>query len=188
MKSVKKIKTKYYTKKILKYLLLTGAVYIAASSPYFSLYLTKKVFGAKGKVPPRKISSTFYYLRNKGLLELKKEGHDVRISLTAEGKKRAGKYQIDELKIEKPKKWDGKWRVIIFDIPNSKNIIRNIFRRKLKEFNFYPLQKSIWAYPYPCKEEVGFIRKFLGASEKEIQVLEVSKMEKDNFLRKIFKI
>ena len=98
----------------------------------------------------------------------------------------AGKYQIDDLQIPRPKKWDKKWRVIIFDIPASSNTIRNVFRRKLKEFGFYPLQKSIWVYPFECTEEIALLRDFLRADKKQIQVLEVSKMEDDRFLRKIF--
>lgn len=185
MRPIKKIKIKYYSKEILKYLLLTGLVIVAASSPYFSFALTKNIF-QKRRIPKKKLINAFYYLKKKGLLELKKEGHDVSIALTKEGRKRAGKYQIDDLKLERPKKWDGKWRVIIFDIPNSKNIIRNIFRKKLKEFGFYLLQKSIWIYPFSCKEEVDFLREFLGASKRQIQVLEVAKIEEDDFLRNFF--
>ncbi|MFH1462402.1 MAG: hypothetical protein ABIG08_01800 [bacterium] len=188
MRSARKIKTKYYSKQIVKYLLLAGAVYVAASSPSFIFAFTRNIFKEKkpSKKYKKKITDCFHYLRKKGLVELRRTGHDVCIALTKEGARRAGKYQIDDLYIERPKRWDGRWRVIIFDIPNSKNIIRDVFRRKLKEFGFFPLQRSIWICPFPCKEEINLLREFLGASKKEIQVLEVSKMEKDDFLRKIY--
>jgi hypothetical protein len=38
------------------------------------------------------------------LIEIKREGHDVSLGLTTKGRKLAGKYQIDDLEIEKPKK------------------------------------------------------------------------------------
>ncbi|MBI2039890.1 CRISPR-associated endonuclease Cas2 [Candidatus Microgenomates bacterium] len=40
--------------------------------------------------------------------------------------------------------WDGKWRIVVFDIPEQKRIIRNLFRRNLKKWGFKRLQKSVW--------------------------------------------
>ncbi len=186
MKKITKIKAKYYSKEILKYLLLTGAVYIAASSPYFVLNLMRRM--GKLKIKKRKFTSTFNYLKRKGLIELKREGYDIKICLTKEGKKLAGKYQIDDLEIKRPKKWDKKYRLVIFDIPATSRMIRDFLRRKLKEFGFYPLQKSVWIHAFECKEEIELLREFLGLSKKQIQVLEVTKLENDKFLRKFFKI
>jgi len=185
MRKITKIKTKYYSKEILKYLLLVGEIYTASAFPRsFPRNLIRSI----DKFKKEKFSYSFNYLKKRGLIEIKREGYDVRIALTKEGRKRAGKYQIDDLEIEKPKNWDKKWRVVIFDVPVSSGIIRDVFRRKLKEFGFYPLQQSIWAYPYPCHEEIKLLREFFGLNKKQIQVLEVSKLEDDRFLRKYFKI
>lgn len=108
MRKITKIKGKYYAREILKYLLLTGAVYFAASSPYFALSLIKHIPRLR-QFKKKNLYSTFYYLKKKGLIEIKQEGNDAQIFLTTEGKKRAGKYQINDLEIEKPKKWDKKW-------------------------------------------------------------------------------
>jgi len=186
MRKITKIKIRYYSRESLKYLLKGGAIYIAASSPYFALTLWKNIF--KVKTQKRKAVNVFSYLKRRGLIEVKREGHDVRIALTKEGKKRAGKYQIDDLEIEKPKKWDKKWRLVIFDIPASSRLIRDVFRRKLKEFGFYPLQKSIWITPYPCREEVKLVREFLGANKRQIQILEATKLEEEHFLKKHFNL
>ena len=40
--------------------------------------------------------------------------------------------------------WDGKWRIVIFDIPESKRRVRDLFRRRLKEWKFRVWQKSVW--------------------------------------------
>ena len=187
MRKITKIKTRYYSKEILKYLLLVGGVYIAASSPYFALNLTKNISQLK-KLKRKNASYTFNYLKRRGLIEIKRDGHDVQIALTEEGRRRAGKYQIDDLEIERPKKWDKKWRVVIFDIPDSSRLIRNIFRRKLKEFGFYPLQQSVWIIPFPCRAEIELLREFLGANKKQIQILEVTKLENEKFFKKIFQL
>jgi len=186
MKSITKIKTKYYSKEILKYLFLTGAILIAGSSPYFISNLMKSVF--KNIKSKRKKIDAFNYLKKRKLIEIKRNGHDVSVALTAEGKKRAGKYQINDLTIEKLKKWDKKWRVVIFDVPNPLRTVRDILRRKLKEFGFYPLQQSIWIFPYPCDKEIKFLREFFGLNRRQVQVLEVSKLENDHFFKKIFNL
>jgi len=185
MRKITKIKIKYYSKEILKYLLLAGEIYTASGLPRsFPRNLIKSI----SKFKKEKFMNSFHYLKKRGLIEIKREGHDVIIRLTKEGKKRAGKYQIDDLEIEKPKKWDKKWRVVIFDIPNTSRIIRDIFRRKLKEFGFYPLQQSVWILPHPCQEEIELLREFLGVNKKQIQVLEVTKLENEYFFKKNFKL
>lgn len=82
---------------------------------------------------------------------------EVEIILTKEGKKKAIKYQLDEMKIKKPEKWDGKWRMVIFDIPEKKKKAREALRNKLKDLGFKELQKSILVFPYECEDEIDFI-------------------------------
>src|SRR4030042_2314852 len=97
---------RYYSKKILKYLLLAGAIYVAASSPYFASRMVRNFFHQES--PQRKFYDSFNYLKRRKLIILEREGCDISVRLTKEGKRLAGKYQIDDLKIQKPKKWDGK--------------------------------------------------------------------------------
>lgn len=185
MSSARKVKAAHYSREILKYLLVAGALAVAGGSPYISKYAVQKIFQANSQ---RKKTNSFYYLKKRGFIQVQRDGHDIRVALTKRGKELAGKYQIDDLSMPRPKKWDRKWRVIVFDIPSTSNMIRDIFRRKLKEFGFYQLQKSTWIYPFECKEEVRLLREFLGATPRQIQVLEVSKMESDQHLRKIFNV
>jgi len=187
MRKITKIKLKYYSKEILKYLLLAGAIYIAASSPYFTFSLMRNILRGK-QYNKRKSIAAFTYLKRRGLIEIKKENHDLLIRLTKEGRKRAGKYQIDDLEIARPKKWDKKWRLVIFDIPHRHKAKRNAFRRKLKELGFYPLQKSVWVQAFECKEEIELLREFFGLNKREIQVLLVEKIENDLFLKKFFNL
>ncbi|OGN11399.1 MAG: CRISPR-associated endonuclease Cas2 [Candidatus Yanofskybacteria bacterium RIFCSPHIGHO2_02_FULL_43_15c] len=49
-------------------------------------------------------------------------------------------------------KWDGRWRLVIFDIPQELHRNRNRFRRILKTLGFYMLQKSVFVFPYPCEK------------------------------------
>lgn len=53
--------------------------------------------------------------------------------------------------------WDGKWRLVMFDIPQEKTSKRISLGRKMKLLGFYPLQKSVFVLPYPCDEEMADI-------------------------------
>ena len=60
-----------------------------------------------------------------------------------------------------PKRWDGNWHVILFDIPIGKRkSIRNSFRHKLRELGCYQFQRSVWVHPFPCEAEIAFLKDF----------------------------
>lgn len=186
---------KYYFRKpksaivkdVLSWLAIGGATCIAATSPYFVLNIIKG-FGKSRKYQKEKVCDTFYKLKKQGYIDIQQRNHQIFISLTNKGKKKAGRFQIDSLKIKKPKKWDGMWRLVIFDIPHLRSVQRNAFRGKLIELGFVPLQKSIWICPYPCKDEIALLRDFFGLSEKEIRLVTAKNIENDSHLRRIFKL
>ncbi|HPT40102.1 MAG TPA: hypothetical protein PLQ44_00645 [Candidatus Paceibacterota bacterium] len=88
-----------------------------------------------------------------------KNGNDF-LEITDLGRKELLRYDIDELQIRKSKLWDGKWRIVIFDIPERFRNGRIALSRKLKELGFYSLQKSVFVFPYECENEIDFIREF----------------------------
>lgn len=134
------------------------------------------------KINIARINQEIKRLQKRGLVEIikRKKGLEE-IKLTKEGKEKLKRYKIDQLKIEKPKKWDGKWRIIIFDIPIKKNNSRRYLRNKMKNLGFYKLQASVFVHPYPCLEVVNYLRDFFGVKE-EVEYLEVEKLESQNKL------
>ncbi len=81
----------------------------------------------------------------------------VTIVLSDAGKKRAVTYNIDNIKIRRPKKWDKKWRFVLFDVPENKKSIRNALRHHLKIIGFFEFQKSVFVHPYDCLSEIEYI-------------------------------
>lgn len=189
------MKYKYYFKKskseivknIIVGLFLTGAVCIAATSPYFISNLIKGFKNLK-KYRKQKVYDAFYKLRKDNCIRIKTRNGQIFISLTEKGKARAGWMQIDDLKIKKPQKWDKKWRLVAFDISQPKLIYREALRGKLKELGFYQFQKSIWICPYDCKDEVELLKSFFGFSDNEVRFVLAEKIGNDKELREIFKI
>ena len=88
---------------------------------------------------------------------VKSEGDADVYKITSKGKKILQKYSFISLVIPKPKSWNGKWHIVLFDIPTNRSVSRNALRAKLQEMEFFPFQKSAWVYPFPCEEEVYFI-------------------------------
>ena len=81
----------------------------------------------------------------------------VKIVLTEMGRSKILKYDLDKIEIKKPAQWDKLWRLVVFDIPEDKNLGRKALAAKLKELGFYPMQKSVFIHPYECKDEIDFI-------------------------------
>lgn len=81
----------------------------------------------------------------------------VRVVLTEMGRSKILKYDLDKIEIKKPARWDKLWRLVVFDIPEDKNLGRKALAAKLKELGFYPMQKSVFIHPYECKDEIDFI-------------------------------
>ena len=194
-----KAKLKYYFKKprseiakdILYALFVTGAIAVALSSPYFGRNLLKafkKWIKSRKYQKPKKVYSVFHRLLKSGYIIAEKRNHDIYIRLTEKGKRAAGWLQIDALKIKRPKKWDGKYRLVIFDISQLKRIYRDALRGKLRELGFIRIQKSVWLCPFDCRDEIELLREFFGLSEKEMRLIIAEDIGNDKWLRKIFQI
>ena len=96
-----------------------------------------------------------------GLIEERKEKDgNLTLVLTENGKEKALSYNIEEMKIAVPKHWDEKWRIVIFDIPETLKGKREILRFRLKGLGFYELQKSVFVYPFNCYNEIEYIVEF----------------------------
>ena len=91
-----------------------------------------------------------------------KENKDGTMSvfLTEKGRERVLTFDDTKMRIEKPVRWDGKWHVVLFDIPEKHKRAREALRFKLRELGFHQWQKSVFVHPYPCREQVDFISAF----------------------------
>lgn len=102
----------------------------------------------------------------KSLYESKliKEKHNsdgtITFILTDKGEQKALTYNIDEMKIKKPKQWDNRWRLVLFDIPERIKKVREAIRQHLKNLGFYEFQKSVFVHPYDCADEINYLIEF----------------------------
>jgi len=146
------------SKNILKYLALGGILTLAMLSPIGGPKVAKSLLKfLKYKI--KQIRASAYYLKKRGLIEyIKDENGAITVKITDNGKKYLKKFDIDNMILNRPNKWDGKWRLVMFDIPEKHKKAREALRYKLKELDFLRLQDSVWVTPYPCDDEIRFLR------------------------------
>lgn len=102
-------------------------------------------------------SRHLYYLKKKKMIKEFSRGKKMYIELTPKGKERVKYYFIRRTKIKHKNKWNGKWRVVIFDIAESKKDKREIIRKWLKNIGLIELQRSVYVYPFDFKKELDLM-------------------------------
>jgi DNA-binding transcriptional regulator PaaX len=146
----------------------------------FSLYQFPGLSPSEAqKLVQKRISN----LKTKGYLKKGKRGWE----LTPKGRIEIIKIILWK-KLEN-KKWDGKWRVIIFDIPEMSRRDRDFLRRELKWIGFIELQKSVWIFPYDMEKELMALLKLWKLEFKgDIRFLIVEKITEEEKLKKHFNL
>lgn len=98
-------------------------------------------------------------------------------------------------------KWDGKWRVISYEIPEKKREIRDRLRREMQGWGLGPWHRSFWLTPHPIitnlktltaqKEEERYIQAFESDhvyGDRELLIEKVwGKANLDRQYRELFK-
>lgn len=116
------------------------------------------------------INDRIQYLKRIKCVRVCTEGKDKYLELLPKGIKRLEKIVLNNLSIARPKTWDKKWRVVIFDVPEIHEYARDSFRLKLVEMGFMQIQKSVYVYPFPCTDEITYISRKLKL-EKYITIM-----------------
>lgn len=123
-------------------------------------------------------------LQQQKIVEIKKKDGQEVIKLTQKGHSKYLKFKLEELSL-KGKAWDGKWRLVIYDISKFKKSSLNSFRWILKQIKFYPLQRSVYLTPYKCHDEIEYLREYMNLG-KEVLYLEISKLENERYFKDYF--
>jgi DNA-binding transcriptional regulator PaaX len=169
-------------------LLLGGVALSFSRSPKQYFRILKDMRREWKKINERALRDAIKRLYESRLVAMKenKDGM-LTVILTEEGKLKALTYDLDSMKIKKPGRWDRKWRMILFDIPEKKKKIRDIFRHRLKKLGFYEFQKSVFVFPYDCGEEMEYLVEFYNV-RKFVRVVLAESMDNELHLKKYFEL
>ena len=133
----------------------------------------------------KKLYNNFKNLEYRGLVENCGDGR----KFTKRGQKWFRHSQIKYFSLKnKNKKWDQKWRVVIFDIPNSMNRERNWLRSRLKTLGFHIIQKSVFVLPYKCEEELSDLCEYIGVTDYVDIIVADSIGSREIELKKYYKL
>jgi DNA-binding transcriptional regulator PaaX len=124
-------------------------------------------------------------LEKRGFIALTKTPKGYLVKILEKGRRGYQKTQLRDLKLLR-EKWDGKWRLFIFDIPEDQKADRDYLRKKLKNLGMYNIQRSVFAYPYDCRKELSFVADYYKV-EKYTTYAEVSRIDIDKELKHHFK-
>lgn len=170
------MRTSKVGKDLLKYLAFGGILTLAMLSPIGGPKIAKALL-KQLRYKIQQLRNSAYYLRKRGLIEFVSEDHrGVTIKITNNGKNYLKTFDIDNMILTRPAVWDRKWRLVIFDVPEKYKKAREALRRKLKDLDFLWLQDSVWVTPYPCDDEVGFLREIFNLSFN-VDVFEISDLK-----------
>lgn len=107
--------------------------------------------------------------------------------LTSAGSRRLARLRFAEYALPKKalRKWDGKWRVVCFDIPETGQYVRRLFQTKLSDLGFYRLQNSVFVYPYDIRELIRLANEAFEL-QKFVRVLTVEQTDVETKLLNFF--
>ncbi|MBI2356269.1 MAG: hypothetical protein HYV13_03650 [Candidatus Doudnabacteria bacterium] len=173
---------------ILKLLLLTvgvaGLMVAAVTAP--GLFTALGPFHQK-RYKPRQIKRAFDYARQSEIIKLEKTSSGYKVMLTEKGQRRLQQFRLGELHLPQPKKWDGRWRMVMFDVPEQYHERRAVFSRKLKELGMYQMQKSVWVWPYDLRDEVDLLKEAYEI-RPFVRIATAASLDRQTDLLKFFKL
>ena len=167
---------------ILSTLLIVGVVAVAVAMP--NAVQLFKYFKPRNTSERAKIKRSVTCLEKGGFIKKKNENDGIFV-LTPKGEMRALRYKIDTMRIPRQKKWDGRWRIVMFDIPEKKLQARRAINFALKKLGCAQYQKSVFITPFPCKEEIDFIGECFDV-RSHIRIILAHSIEGDRGLKKTF--
>lgn len=180
---------------ILEALLVAGGISLALSTAptlFVALASIGFVLKADDRARRRKLQQSFDYLKRHNYVAIKSFPHKMTgPALTDEGRERIRRVLMRRafsLTPRRQEKWDGKWRLILFDISASERAKRNAFRTMIRRIGAVMLQKSVWVYPYDCSEQISLLRQFFDLPEDEMRLVVADSIGDDRALRKHFKV
>jgi len=136
-------------------LAVAGALTLGVLAPNLAAALGKNLLKPSDRQGMKRSLSR---LIQHGYVEFKVEHGKKRLHLTHKGEKYAALMGEGKLAPKKPKHWDQKWRILIFDIPEKRRAVRDHIRLTLMNLGFHRLQDSVWVYPYDCEDLITILK------------------------------
>jgi len=164
---------------------LAGVVLVAAVAPNLPLALNKLPAIKRAKLRYQ-YKTALGRLAAQGHIVFEKRDGKQYARITDSGQK-ALKFEQEKAKLHnaKKKRWNRRWRVIIFDIPERRRRTRDRLRNIMERTGFARLQDSVWVFPYDCEDFISLLKAELKIGAAVLYMV-VEHIENDKHLRAQF--
>lgn len=112
------------------------------------------------------ITRSLKNLAGMGLIERLESGQGEYARLTQKGRQKVASLRLDSSSAVADPNWDGKWRIVLLDLPEARKAEREALRYLLKKAGFFMLKNSAWVSPFPFEFLFGNMKKDFGLSSE----------------------
>lgn len=182
-RAMKKRKRRNMRNAMLATIGVAGIIAIAAVAPNMF-----KILGRSGTLARLKFQTkgVLTRLKMKGEIEFVERDGKKYARLTDRGE---AVLEMERRKMSliknKPRKWDRRYRLVMFDIPEVRRKTRDQLRYQMSDVGFLRVQDSAWVYPYDCEEFIALLKADLHLG-KDVLYAIVEEIENDAQIRKHF--
>jgi CRISPR/Cas system-associated endoribonuclease Cas2 len=162
---------------------VAGIIAAAAVAPNMFQILGRS--GALNKLKYQS-KSILARLKIKGEIEFVERDGKQYVQLTNRGEEFL-MIERQKMLLAKPRKWDRRYRLVMFDVPEKRKKIRDQLRHQMQEVGFLRIQNSAWVYPYDCEEFIALLKADLHIG-KDVLYAVVEEIENDAQIRKHFRL
>ncbi len=164
---------------------LAGAMVLTGAVPDFNKILRYFIGNKKGARFNYRVKTALGRLAANGLITFEEREGKRYARITEVGKQVLEFESLRDKALRKPRRWDGRWRVVLFDIPERRRRVRNQLRRFMQEFGFERLQDSAWIYPYDCEDIIALAKANFRIGADALYMI-VEQLERDKHMREHF--
>lgn len=182
--SERRAKIAVVQKAVLYALAAAGGLTMALVAPNALQVL--KQFGLVGHKHRRHstVNRSVVRLKNAGLVVADEGGFVI---LTKKGERRLAELERMDYQLPKPEKWDGKWRIVSFDIKERRKEVRALLRTTLEAVGFVHLHHSVWVYPYDCEDFLALLKADYHVGVEILYII-AEYIENDGWLKRRFNL
>ena len=181
----KKRRKGYIQQAILATVALSGVALVAAIAPNAPAALAKLPSIKRAQLRAR-YRTALGRLAALGYITFEKRDGKSYARITDTGHKRfAFELEKKKLDLSKKRRWNGRWRVVIFDVPERRRKTRDRLRILMQQLGFVRLQDSVWVFPYDCEDFMALLKAELKIGTAVLYMV-VEEIENDKHLREHF--
>jgi hypothetical protein len=169
-----------------------GAVQIAGLLAFATVAPNAlQLLGRRGKTGSRfnyQTQTVLSRLAKKGYVRFVERSGKRMVEITNPGRRYLYRENLlSEMQTKRPRKWDGRWRLVMFDIPERKKGDRERLRNIMSEAGFRIFQDSVWIYPYDCEDLITLLKVDMRLGNN-VRYGILEKLENDVYLKRAFSL